>query len=210
MKLEPNTESVTTQNVNELEELFLASDIDIRSLVSDWQPHTAMAVEVTAIAALGKHNKTDLLSDIFESEEIKNDNSSGFDTLTVKVMTDLYALWANKEALVAREDNLLNKPEGSFEYRMGKLIADKGTLVSHGASYYGWKDYESYPHYSTERPEALAVFNLKPEMWSEFEDTEATDTTTSGMTCYVFYADGQFRKMRYEATLGGFMEELLD
>ena len=131
---------------------------------------------------------------------------------TLAVLTELHALWVDKEHFIQREDNLLTPPAGpnphwrkSFEHEAVKVIAQKGGIVAHRESSYNW---EEYFRPSQPIPEVIAAFNFREKEWEEFNGTFASNSSHVGLEMDVLLSDGQFRVMRYETELGDFMREL--
>ena len=192
--------TVVKANTAVLEDLFLNADIEVES-----DPYESPQWPDVAVATLAMYGNDVLLSDILETEELTDSSDAGL----VRIMIDLYALWVDKDAISNREDNLLTEPKmdkpewrALFNYQMAKLVARKGRLVSLRASYYGWEDYTN----TAKLPEIVALFNLVEDAWKEFDGTFNTDDDShTGFTCDVMYADGKFRKLRYEGTLADIM-----
>lgn len=198
------------ENTAVLEDLFLNCKLDFSWLDSSYSAREGQIVDV-AIATLAQYGNTVLLADVFKDEELHHD--SNYDSLHIKAITDIYSLWVDKKAIIAREDNLLNAPDMTnphwktmFNHELAKLLASKGKLMAHYRSSYGWED---YIRGDNKLPEVVAVFNVKSDYWAEFQGTFCTeDDGKSGFTCHAMLKDGTFRDLRYEAGISEIMNEL--
>lgn len=200
-------------NVAVLEDIFLNANLDMKWLDSSYSARDGQMVDV-AIATLARYGNTVLLADVFEAEEM--DHGSDWDARQMRAMTEIYALWVDKEAIVSREDNLLHAPNTAkphwkdmFNHELAKLLVAKGTLMGYNRSIYGWEDWDQRSVEGDKLKNVVAVFNVKEDHWGEFAGTFATDDDSrTGFTAQVMYANGTFRDLRYEATLAQVMKEL--
>jgi hypothetical protein len=201
------------QNTAVLEDLFLNANLDMDWIDSSYSLREAQLVDV-AIATLAQYGNTVLLADVFEEEEM--DHGNNWDARQMRAMTEIYTLWVDKAAIVSREDNLLNEPDKAtsnwkalFNYELSKLVVAKGKLMGFHQSIYGWQDWDQRYAEGKEFKNVVAVFNLKEDHWGEFSGSFVTeDDSKTGFTCHIMYADGTFRYLRYEGSLGDVMKEL--
>ena len=210
MTLKKLSAATTKKNVAELEDLFLNADLDT-SWLDDYYGKRSQVVDV-AVATLAQYGNTSLLNDIFEAEELDYNHNS--DRWLIRALTEIYALWVDKDAIIAREDNMLHEPDKSnphwktlFNYELAKLLVAKGKRMSFDRSIYGWEDYS----FGTpkELPPIVALFNIKEDYWADLAGSFATEhDLRTGFTAHVMYSDGTFRDVRYEADLGSIMREL--
>lgn len=212
-KLKKLSAKAVKANTAALEDLFLNANLKMDWIDSSYSAREDQMVDV-AIAILAQYGNTVLLADMFEAEEM--DHGNDWDARQMRAMTEIYALWVDKEAIIAREDNQLTAPDltspnwkAMFNYEFAKLIATKGRLMGFHRSIYGWEDWNQRYAEGEELSNVVAVFNLKEDHWDEFDGTFATeDETHTGFTAHVMYADGTFRDLRYEGSLGDIMKEL--
>jgi hypothetical protein len=212
-KLKELSAKAVKANTAALEDLFLSANLDMKWLDNSYSTREAQTVDV-AIATLARYGNTVLLSDVFEAEEM--DHGNNWDARQMRAMTEIYAIWVDKEAIVSREDNLLNEPDmtaphwkAMFNHELAKLIVAKGKLMGFHRSIYGWADWNQRYAEGEDLKNVVAVFNVKEDHWGEFSGTFVTeDDTHSGFNAHVMYADGTFRDLRYEASLGDVMKEL--
>jgi hypothetical protein len=212
-KLKELSASAVKANVAVLEDLFLRANLKMDWIDSSYSVREAQLVDV-AIATLARYGNTVLLSDVFEAEEMEYGNN--WDARQMRAMTELYAIWVDKTAIISRKDNLLNAPDminphwkAMFNHELAKLIITKGKLMGYHRSTYGWEDFEQYLGVGRKSASVVAVFNVKEDHWGEFSGTFVTDDDSrTGFTAHVMYADGTFRDLRYEATLADVMKEL--
>lgn len=197
------------ENTETLENLFLNCKLDFSWLDSSYS-RDGQIVDI-AIATLAKYGNKVLLADVFKEEELEHE--SNYDAMIIKAITDIYSLWVDKKAIIAREDNLLNTPDmtnphwkAMFLHEVSKLMTSKGKLMAHYRSSYGWED---YMRGADKLPEVVAVFNVKEDYWGEFQGTFATDDDEkTGFTAHVMFKDGSFRDLRHEAGISQLMNEL--
>lgn len=200
-------------NTAALEDLFLNADLNMDWIDSSYSAREAQMVDV-AIATLARYGNTVLLADVFEAEEM--DHGNDWDARQMRAMTEIYAIWVDKEVIVSREDNLLTAPDMSkphwkamFNHELAKLLVAKGKLMGYHRSIYGWEDWNQRFAEGSEVKNVVAVFHVKEDHWGEFSGTFVTDDDSrSGFTAQVMYANGTFRELRYEATLAEVMKEL--
>lgn len=200
MELTELPESTIAANVEELENLFLRTKIDFR-----W----AMPKMVDdAIEILAKYGKETTILTMSEAEELAVTYYG--DHLLVRTMSELYAMWIDPKVFIGRDDNLLSREikiddswQARFKQSMTEILLDKGTLVSYDASYFSWEEYDNIP-----TAEIIGVFNLHTDEWGKFEGTFAPEQTHTGITAEVLYANGLFRRFRYETDLATIMREL--
>jgi hypothetical protein len=212
-KLKTLPAKVVKENTTALEDIFLNANLNMDWIDSSYSLREAQLVDV-AIATLAQYGNTVLLPDVFETEEM--DHSSDWDARQMRAMTEIYALWVDKAAIINREDNLLVEPDKAdrnwktlFNYELTKLVLSKGKLMGFHRSIYSWEDWNQRYAEGEELRNVVAAFNLKEDHWGEFSGTFVTeDDSHSGFTCHVMYADGTFRDLRYEGTLGEVMKEL--
>jgi hypothetical protein len=212
-KLKELSAKAVKANVAALEDLFLNANLDMAWIDSSYSKREAQMVDV-AIATLARYGNAVLLADVFEVEEM--DHGNDWDARQMRAMTEIYAIWVDKEAIVSREDNLLNAPDmtnphwkNMFNHELAKLIAAKGKLMGFHRSIYGWEDWNQRFNEGKQFKNVVAVFNVKEDHWGEFSGTFVTeDDSHSGFNAQVMYADGTFRDLRYEATLAEVMTEL--
>jgi hypothetical protein len=199
-----------TENTAVLEDLFLNANLDTSYLDDSFSTRDKQIIDV-AIATLAQYGNTVTIKEILDAEEITHDYN--YDSYLIQALTDIYALWVDKEAIINRQDNVLRKPDRStahwkelFNYELSKLIVKKGTLMAHYRTAYGWQDYQSG---KTKFPEAVAAFSVKEDYWDEFAGTFVTeDDSRTGFTCHVMFSNGIFRDFRYEGSLAQVMKEL--
>jgi hypothetical protein len=209
-KLKKLPAKAVKENVAVLEDLFLNCKLDFSWLDSSYSARDAQIVDI-AIATLAQYGNNVILADVFKDEEL--DHGCNYDSMTIKALTDIYSLWVDKKAIIAREDNLLNSPDMTnphwkkmFDHELAKLMTSKGKLMAHYRSVYGWED---YIRGENKLPEIVAVFNVKSDYWGEFSGTFVTeDDSKSGFTAHVMFKDGMFRDLRYEAGISEIMNEL--
>lgn len=212
-KLKELSASAVKANTAALEDLFLNTNLDMQWLDNSYSAREDQMVDV-AIAALARYGNAVLLADVFEAEEM--DHGNNWDARQMRAMTEIYAIWVDKEAIVSREDNLLNEPDMStphwkamFNHELAKLLVAKGKLMGHHRSTYGWEEFNERYGEKKKILDAVAVFNVKEDHWGEFSGTFVTDDDShTGFTAHVMYANGTFRDVRYEASLGDIMKEL--
>lgn len=213
MSLKKLPAKTVTQNTAVLEDLFLNANLKMDWIDSSYSVREGQLVDV-AIATLAQYGNTVLLSDMFEAEDM--DHGNDWDARQMRAMTEIYALWVDKEAFVSREDNLLIAPDKAnpnwkalFNYELTKLVVAKGKLMGFHRSIYGWEDWNQRYAEGEELRNVVAAFNLKEDHWGEFSGSFVTDDDSrTGFTCHVMYADGTFRDLRYEGSLGDVMKEL--
>lgn len=190
------------KNTETLEDLYLSADI--QTLPVNWFEMT----EDVAIFTLARYGNRALLADIVETAEL--DPTGEYDSMLISVMAEIYALWVDKDALVARADNQLAEPatdnwQDTLNHRLAKLLIKKGSLMGFRRSIYGWHDV-----YGQELPEIVGVFNVREDRWEEFTGTFATDNDSrTGITGHVLYANGLMRDFRYEGNLSDIMQEIV-
>lgn len=212
-KLKALAAKTVEANIAVLEDLFLNANLDMSWLDSAYNTREAQTVDV-AIATLARYGNTVLLADVFEEEEM--DHGNNWDSRQMRAMAEIYAIWVGKEAIVNREDNLLNAPDmtnphwkAMFNHELAKLIVAKGKLMGFHRSIYGWEDWNQRFNEGKQFKNVVAVFNVKEDHWGEFAGSFATDDDSrSGFNAQVMFADGTFRDLRYEASLGDVMREL--
>ena len=212
-KLKELSASAVKANTAALEDLFLNTNLDMKWLDNSYSAREDQMVDV-AIAALARYGNSVLLADVFEAEEM--DHGNNWDARQMRAMTEIYAIWVDKEAIVSREDNLLNEPDMStphwkamFNHELAKLLVAKGKLMGYHRSTYGWEDFDERYSEGKKTSVVVAVFNVKEDHWGEFSGTFVTDDDShTGFTAHVMYANGTFRDVRYEASLGEVMTEL--
>lgn len=212
-KLKALSAKAAKANIVVLEDLFLNANLDMAWIDSSYSAREAQMVDV-AIATLARYGNTVLLADVFEEEEM--DHGNDWDARQMRAMTEIYAIWVDKEAMVNREDNLLNAPDMSaphwkamFNHELAKLVVAKGKLMGYHRSIYGWEDWNQRFNEGKQLNNVVAVFSVKEDHWGEFSGTFVTDDDSrSGFTAQVMYKDGTFRELRYEATLAEVMKEL--
>lgn len=209
-KLKKLSAKTVKENIVVLEDLFLNTKLDFSWLDSSYSARDAQIVDI-AIATLAQYGNTVILADVFHDEEL--DHESNYDSMTIKAITDIYSMWVDKKAIIAREDNLLNSPDmtnphwkAMFRHELAKLMATKGKLMAHYRSVYGWED---YIRGDGKLPEVVAVFNVKEDYWGEFQGTFVTENDEkTGFTAHVMFKDGTFRDLRHEAGISQLMNEL--
>lgn len=198
-------------NTAVLEELFLNANIDTSYLDDSPSTEDKQIIDV-AIATLAQYGNTVTIAEILATEEITH--TYNYESYLIQALTDIYALWVDKEAIIARDDNVLRKPgdnnaadwKARFNYELAKLVAAKGKLMAYYRTGYGWEDYETN---RATLPKVVAAFNVKEDYWDEFAGTFATeDDTRTGFTAHVMYSDGTFRDLRYEGNLAQVMKEI--
>lgn len=121
----------------------------------------------------------------------------------------LYSLAVDKDAVIARPDNLLTEPDitagwrPKFEHEAAKYIIKTGVPINDKTSLYNWTG--SFPDGTT----VLAAFNLHEDEWAEFGGTFGGDNSTHfGFSVEVLLSDGQFMEVRKETSISEFMREL--
>lgn len=213
MSLKKLPAKTVKQNTAVLEDLFLNSNLDMKWLDNSYSAREDQMVDV-AIATIAQYGNTVLLSDVFEAEEM--DHGNDWDARQMRAMTQIYAIWVDKAAIIARADNLLHAPDmtnphwkAMFNYELSKLVVAKGKLMGFHRTIYGWEDWNQRYANGEDLNNVVAVFNLKEDHWAEFSGSFVTDDDTrTGFICNVMYEDGTFRDLRYEGSLGDVMKEL--
>lgn len=198
------------ENVATLENLlYLSGKVETKWL-DNYADYPIKKLEASVIKTLATYGNEALLTDIIEMEELKYDFE--MDTHEIHLMTDLYAQWVDKRAFVSREDNLLNTPgeevrhwKPLFDHALAQLVAEKGQLMAHRRTFYGWEDYK--PGADNGMPPIIALFRLRKDEWDEFAGTNP-DNHHTGYVAQVLYKNGEFRDLRYEGDIETIMEEL--
>lgn len=197
-------------NVAKLEELYLKSEKKLPWLDHSYDSRYSQMIDV-AIASVAKHTPTTLLHEILEAEEIDPTRWGAYDADLAHTISEVHALWNYRGKIKSRPDNLLNPAEDNaslkdrFNRDVANLVISRGSLMRFNESFYGWEEYDN-----TEKDShVVAAFNLKEDHWKEFAGTFASEEDSrTGFSLEVMYANGKFRKMRYEADLGSIMREL--
>ena len=91
--------------------------------------------------------------------------------LDLMVLDAFYPHWVDVDAVRERADNILSPSyhadeewKTHFSVACAQYLVEKGKLVSHNASNFGWVD-----HYSVfNGQDIIGVYNIKMDFWNEF------------------------------------------
>lgn len=206
METMQNSDSTIKKNTEVLEKIFVMQEIDL-----SWLNHSLYeynAIVDVAIATLAQHNNKMTMQEILDEEDLNSE--SLYESSLIRVMTEIYAFWVDKKAIITRTDNMIDAPDEVswkplFNHAVVNLILAEGRLVSFNANYYGWSDYYS----ELKNEDVVAVFNLKEDEWDEFEGTFVTQQDShTGFKCEVMFKDGTFRELRLEGDMGSIMRKI--
>lgn len=204
--------------VDELELAVMSDKVDMSRFDNHYMP-VHLETYIWGLAELERRDLT--LNEVFEQIDDSIIDSefmnTSLDTITTVVLEELYKVWADYDAIVAREDNVLNWVNDPADWKIGyqktlaDLIAIHGLMVQLVPSHYGWVDYDlDYKRHENPVPDwPAAIFNVREDRWSEFNGTFCTDDDShSGMIADVLYSSGLSRKVRYEGSIGEIMKNL--
>lgn len=194
-------------NVDELENLYLEGKIkepySMRPLDQD--------LDIIIHALDGLESFTLTLRELGEKIELLDDFDDLYlwnqDAHRLAILASYYPFLVDKDALVAREDNLLKTPNGDdwksgYKHALAQYLVKHGDLVLINASPYGWKDWDGKDE------KIVGVYNLKEDYWDEFAGTDCTSESYSGYVAEVLYETGECRTLRVEADSGTILREI--
>lgn len=186
--------SARTSNANELKKLIAESEKDFTKISSD--PY----IMQDAIEILAKYGNRVLLSDVLRKEGLHRLFASSWSI--VAMLTEIYALWIDQEAIISRPDNLLNQSFDKDNWRaavkpvLAHFLIQYGSVLDYRQTEIGKIDY------SERRIKVLAAFDLREyPLISRSEE----DTRTS-ITAHVLLSDGRMRNIFFEGSIADLLD----
>lgn len=159
----------------------------------------------TAAGILARYGNKVTLAEIVVSETSDLRYRSEWSPVE-KIMSELYPVWVDKDAIVAREDNLLTSPEvrigweDEFARGAARTICDSGTIVGSDGKPFGFG-------YTADR-KIVAAFEVTEDTWYD-EGFGEEDTEYKGFATEVMLDDGTFGIARFEGSISELMMAIL-
>lgn len=204
-KLVEVSETDRAANYAELEAISVSAGF-IESASKRVLPQEYLKVLKKASEALAKYGNKALFSEIVAAElDYRRYDFREMESMK-SVMSDVYAVWVDKDAIVKREDNLLASPENrigwedEFARAAARVICDANDLVS--------IDDDSKIYSFMNDKDVIAAFDVREESWYD-EGFGTRDVAIKGYVADVMLSDGVFAKARFEGNVSELMMTIL-
>lgn len=195
--------------IEELENAWLSGELDIDPADLDDRDFCALPVEVIIYAFAQLKSRAMTLPEVLASDSFKDISMRSSNNK--KHTEAFYRIWVDKEALIAREDNILVLNE-TKDWKTGynRALADyvlaHGTPMNLNADHFSWEDYFLEKSLLS-NPQA--IFGIQEDYWDEFMGTGHSEFC-HGMSADVFYESGISRRVRVVAELGEIVREITE
>lgn len=198
---------------SELEDAYLESKVNTSNYdIASYRHQGEIDTVINRLSELDPVDKPmtfrELAEYLDEMDNTENRTSFLFDSecdLDLMVLDAFYPHWVDVDAVRERSDNILSPDyhlgeewKTHFSVACAQYLVEKGKLVSHNDSNFGWVD-----HYLVfNGQDIIGVYNIKMDFWNEFEHTFTDDSSHSGYKADVLLSTGHSRVMRVEAEMG--------
>ncbi len=187
------------EKINQVESLILENYDALFGGISSWGwPVKGYEVD-NLISRIAESDVNSTVFDVLDEDEYGDYSSVYWEPEFVAAVTQKRS---NLDAVIARNDNLLNVPAESapwqdrYTHELAMHLASHGTQMRWGDGYYGWKEYNRDNTLSNKY--VVAVFAAKVDHWEEFEGTFTGASSHTGITGNVVFSDGTQTRYRWE------------
>lgn len=195
--------------VEELENAWLNNEVSLpQGMPTTTEYDLPVEVFTHAFAQLKRRDMT--LAEVLDTKTFEDFNLQNLHTRAH--IEGFYMIWSDLEALVAREDNVLNIDtssgwEAGYKLALAEYVVKNGKIMLLNPDHFMWDDYFITHDERNLFETPVGVYNVMEDAWEEFAGTGHSDFF-QGLTADVLYSSGVSRKVRAVGELGEIIREI--